>query len=114
MRRNFVILQIVKVEKDKRIKELRGEKETLEVQLTDLEARSKRQAAATRQHVKFVDRSDNERPRERPTHSFKHRFHARANATKHGSHSFTRTTTRHSMPDEEVPWVRPLATQSHV
>ena len=161
MRRNFVILQIVKVEKDRRIKALRGEKETLEVQLTDLEARSRRQP----QHVKFLD---NARPRERhtATQSFKHRVHhARSHAAKQGSNtadsrrdsmadgqrssaagadawrrasmagadgrraSFvneppmppshaarqsSNTSTRHSMPDAEVPRVRPLATESKV
>ena len=54
MRRNFVILKVVKKDKDRRILALRGQKQSLEVQLTDLEARSEANAA-NKQHIKFVD-----------------------------------------------------------
>lgn len=52
-RRNFIILMAVKKDKDRRILALRGQRQSLEVQLTDLEARS--QANAAKQHIKLLD-----------------------------------------------------------
>ena len=43
----------VKKDKDRRILALRGQRQSLEVQLTDLEARS--QANAAKQHIKLLD-----------------------------------------------------------
>ena len=111
MRRNFVILQIVKTEKDKRIRALRGEKDSLEVKLTQLT-----------QHVKFIDRSDTSRaPRDkasfksrinrvRQKQEFKHQAASHGSSTSQSliadavslmsSKASTRHGTRPPRPDE--------------